>query len=446
MEYIVGYAVSYFVEGIVLYQYASNLFIPRNTASHKKVFALTGIYLSLFCVAVCFHNRLVNILAFLLANFLYLTTQYWLNWLLCAFHSALITALMGMCEVTVYVIQGQFAPNSLAVEDTLYGTVLFVIFSKLLFFTAALLVIRICKKIPVSSPHDRHSVLLLIFVPVASVFVMFVFLRMADGYAISAAMGDMIALASVFLLLANLLVFGIHQYIEEKNEKYTNLMLMLQKEQNQTEYYEMLRIQNENQRILIHDIKKHLQSIEMLNENREHEKIHAYIERLYQSSDLQEVSVVCDHKLLNSILCRYKQECRKFNIEFNTDIRSGSLDFMADNDVTALFCNLIDNAMEAAYGIPDSYIELSSRVREKTSFVVINVINSCKGNPSQADDNSRIALSELRLHTKKKNKSSHGFGLKSIQKIVNRYNGDIQMYYNESTNTFHSTITLKKVY
>lgn len=443
MEYIVGYALSYFVESIVLYQYASNIFVPKNTSFYKKVFMLAGIYLGLFCIAACFRNRLVNILAFLLANLFYLIMQYQLNWLLCTFHSALITALMGMCEVTVYVIQEQFAPNFLAFEDTFYGTVLFAIFSKLLFFTAALLVIRVCKKIPVSSPHDRHSALLLIFVPAASVFVMFVFLRMVDGYPISAAMGNMIALSSVFLLLANLLVFGIHQYIEEKNEKNTSLMLMLQKEQNQTEYYEMLRIQNENQRILIHDIKKHLQSIKMLNEKREHEKIHSYIEQLYISSDLQEVSAVCDHKLLNSILCRYKQECQKLHIAFNTDIRSGSLDFMADNDVTALFCNLIDNAVEAASGLPDSYIELSVRIREKTSFVVINVINSCKGDPFQANDNTRLPFTELSLHTKKNNKSSHGFGLKSIRKIVNRYNGDMQMYYNESTNTFHSTITLK---
>ena len=209
---------------------------------------------------------------------------------------------------------------------------------------------------------------------------------MVDGYPISAAMGNMIALSSVFLLLANLLVFGIHQYIEEKNEKNTSLMLMLQKEQNQTEYYEMLRIQNENQRILIHDIKKHLQSIKMLNEKREHEKIHSYIEQLYISSDLQEVSAVCDNKLLNSILCRYKQECRKLHIAFNTG----------------------------------------------------------KGDPFQANDNTRLPFTESSLHTKKNNKSSHGFGLKSIRKIVNRYNGDMQMYYNESTNTFHSTITLKK--
>lgn len=43
------------------------------------------------------------------------------------------------------------------------------------------------------------------------------------------------------------------------------MQLLLQRESDSAKYYEMLLSQNENQRILIHDIKKHLQSIELLN-------------------------------------------------------------------------------------------------------------------------------------------------------------------------------------
>lgn len=134
----------------------------------------------------------------------------------------------------------------------------------------------------------------------------------------------------------------------------------------------------------------------------------------------------------------------KKKIAFHTDIRNASLDFLADNDVTSLFCNLLDNAVEAAHGIPDAYIELSCSIRGKTPFVVINIINSCKGNPFQTNGNPNKVLTEHHLPTKKNNRSSHGFGLKSIRKTVNHYNGDIQMYYNEDTNTFHTIITLKR--
>ena len=55
--------------------------------------------------------------------------------------------------------------------------------------------------------------------------------------------------------------------------EFTEMQLLLQQESNSAQYYEMLRLQNENQRILIHDIKKHLQSIDMLNDQKEHDKI-----------------------------------------------------------------------------------------------------------------------------------------------------------------------------
>lgn len=444
MPYIVGHIISYFAEGIVLYQYASNLFMLKHRNSRRNILMLVALYLILFCFAICFRNRLFKIVAFFLVTLFYLIAQYQLSWFLCMFHSAIITAMMIISEIIVYVVQRQFLPNSLAIENTAYGMIPFSIFSKLLYFTAVLLVVKVCIRHPVSHPHDKHSVLLLIFVPAASVFIMLVYLKIIDGYALSAPTKNMIILASVLLLLANLLVFGIYQYIEGKNEKYTQLMLLIQREENQTEYYEMLNVQNENQRILIHDIKKHLQSIEALNEKHEHDKIRSYIKQLSISSDLQEALVICDHKLLNAILCRYSQECREKKIAFHTDIRNASLDFLADNDVTSLFCNLLDNAVEAAHGIPDSYIELSCSVRENSPFVVINIINSCKGNPFLENGNPYKVPMEHNLPIKKNNKSSHGYGLKSIQKTINHYKGDIQMYYNEDTNTFHTIIILKR--
>ena len=64
--------------------------------------------------------------------------------------------------------------------------------------------------------------------------------------------------------------------------------------------------------------------------------------------------------MLNSILCRYMQRCTDRHISFHADIRSGTTDFIADNDLTSLFCNLPDNAIAAAGIIPDSFIEINT--------------------------------------------------------------------------------------
>ncbi|WP_455619699.1 GHKL domain-containing protein [Eisenbergiella sp.] len=265
---------------------------------------------------------------------------------------------------------------------------------------------------------------------------MLTFVSISDSCILTPAQDWMFSLSAVFLLTANLFVFGINQYNQKKHSEFTEMQLLLQKETDSTEYYKMLLAQNENQSILIHDIKKHLQSIELLNERKDHVKINEYIQQLMLSSDLREISRTCDHELLNAILSRYKRQCNEKRISFLTDIRSETTDFIADNDLTSLFCNLLDNALEAASNVQNSFIEINIRKREKTPFVVITVINSCRVTPFTPQSGNLI--------TNKPNRHKHGFGIKSIRKIVSKYNGDIQMYYNNETLTFHTIITLKQ--
>ncbi len=283
--------------------------------------------------------------------------------------------------------------------------------------------------------HD-HYALLLVFIPLASVFVMLTFVAINDIYTLSPSLLFMMTLGAVFLLIANLFIFSLNHYNQKKNLEFTEMQLLLQKEANSAEYYEMLLSRNENQSILIYDIKKHLQSIDLPNQKREHDKISAYIEQLLLSSDLQESVRLCDNDMLNTILYRYKRQCDGSHISFHADIRHETIDFIADSDLSSLFCNLLDNTFEAAHGIPDAFIEINARKRTGTPFIVISVINSSRINP--------FADSYGSLTTHKPERRRHGFGIKSIRKVIGNYHGDMEMYYNENALTFHTIITLKQ--
>lgn len=176
---------------------------------------------------------------------------------------------------------------------------------------------------------------------------------------------------------------------------------MLQKESNSAEYYAMLLSQNENQSILIHDLKTHLQSIELLNEKGEADKINEYILNLMETSGFKETSRICDYAMLN-----------------------------------AIFCNLLDNAVEAAENIPNSFIELTVERKENSPFIIIVVINSCLSAPKY--DQSGLPV------THKSDKGRHGFGIKSIRKAAKKYQGDLQMYYDNESAAFHTIVTLKQ--
>ena len=249
-----------------------------------------------------------------------------------------------------------------------------------------------------------------------------------------------IAISCLFLLIINLLIFGIQEYSQRKNAELTDIQVQLQRESDFAEYYKMLLQETENHNILLHDIKKHLQSISLLNKQGEQDKITAYIDRLLTSSDLEESARMCDNELLNAILCRYQRQCRQKEISFHTDIRCGVIGFLDSTDMTSLFCNLLDNAVEASSGIPDGYVEISVARRPKTSFVVITLLNSCLSNPLDEKGN---LLPRNRIPSSRPDAKRHGFGMKSIQKTVDKYNGSMTSYYDRETASFHIIIALK---
>lgn len=425
---------SFLTEAIILWQYTSGLFTAKHTAK-KKFSILCGLYFILFAFSF-FESKLMNIALYFAFNFIFLVTQYCLNTYSAFFHSSILASVMILCEVMVYYIIRYFSPHFFERGGNFHFLAIFAIFSKLMFFTVIYILLHFLKGLQNRDERQDKSAFLLALIPITSVFVMITFTKISDFCDLSPVLNWMLTVSAVFLLAINLLIFGIEQYNRKKSLDFTEMQLLLQRESDSARYYEMLLSQHENQSILIHDIKKHLQSINTLNDKMEHDKIREYIQGLMQSSDLKEVSRLCDHEMLNAILARYRRGCLDRHIAFHADIRSGIIDFIADADVTSLFCNLLDNAMEAAGHTPDSFIEISVCKREKTPFIIITVINSSRKNPFNEPDG--------RLATTKSNRHKHGFGIKSIQKIVARYHGNMQMYYNQESLTFHTVITLKQ--
>ena len=320
MENTVFYFFSFFVEAIVLWQYASNLFDVRHKP-RTNFAVLCSLYLFLFSVSL-FESKWINMTLYLFINFIYLLTQYRLKWNSAFFHSTILAAVMSMCELMAYGITSLFAPHFLQRED-FHHRIIFAIFSKIMFFTVIYVLIQFLKGRQKCNQRPDKTALLLVFIPITSVFVMLTFVNISEAHALSLPLYWMVSLSAILLLAANLLVFGINQYNQRKSIEFTEMQLLLQKESDLTEYYEMLLSQNENQSILIHDIKKHLQSIDMLNDEKDHEKISAYIRQLMHSSDLKEFSRLCDHEMLNAILSRYQRQCSDKQIDFHADIRSG---------------------------------------------------------------------------------------------------------------------------
>ena len=432
MEHIVLLLFSFFTEAVILWQYTSNLF-TSSYGSKIRLALLSALYTILFLLSLLKQTGL-NIVSFFVFNTVFLYVLFKLKLLLALFHSAILTAIMGISEIAVLGIISRFFPHFLLETDA--GLVFYTVFSKIFFFAVIYLLIHLFKGKKLNQEQYGHSEILLMLIPVSSIFIIFTLLSIGETSAFAPPIDFLVTICAVFLLMVNLLVFGINQYNQKKSQEYADLQLLLQKESASVEYYEMMLAQNENQSILIHDIKKHLQSIKLLNEKHDSDKINAYIQQLMESSDLRETTNICDNEMLNAILCRYQRQCNDKHIHFHTDIRSGTVQYIYQHDLTSLFCNLLENAMESAENIPDSFIELTVQKKENSPFVIIILINSCQNTPVYNQEGVPVSH--------KSDNGRHGFGIKSIKKVVKQYHGNLQMYYDNDSGTFHTIITLKQ--
>lgn len=433
MDEMIFYFFSFLIEGIVFWNYVSILFVPKYSTKIRFVYLSLGFFI-LFLFSL--HNIfLLNCILYITVCFLYLTLFYQTKWYYALFHSTLFEVLTAVCELPAYSILSTFLTSANLRAADFHLKLLFAVISKTLFFAVMSALLLWLKKRQKPFLQYDKSVFFTILIPFIAQIIVLILFAVCDSPSMTATQNRLITINAFFLLIVNLLIFGLNQYNQKKHLEFTEMQIQLQKEHDSAEYYKMLIAQNENQRILIHDMKKHLQSIALLNEDNQNEKIRAYINQLMQSSDLLEFSKICDHKILNNILCRYKKVCNDLHIAFHADIRSNTTTFLSDSDVTSLFCNMLDNAVEASNHIKDSYIEITAAQRKHTPFVIITIINSCAGNPFSPNGE---------LVSSKQNPQAHGFGIKSMEKIIHNYNGNIQMYYDEETSTFHTIIMLKK--
>ena len=144
---------------------------------------------------------------------------------------------------------------------------------------------------------------------------------------------------------------------------------------------------------------------------------------------------MCTDPILDMLLQRTRQECEKKGLIFLCDVREGCTEFMDAPSITALYGNLISNAMEGAQDSKDRSLEL--RVTNNAQGVVLSLVNDCD-TPPKSDSVGRMV-------TRKQDAQLHGVGMKSIDRVVRRYNGIQTVYYDDQSRQFHYVIHFPQV-
>ena len=136
----------------------------------------------------------------------------------------------------------------------------------------------------------------------------------------------------------------------------------------------------------MHDIKKHLEVLRSLK-NLDSEQAKEYSDVIEKEVDVLFEGFQCSNKILSVIMSQKISEAENLSIKVETKIEDILFEFVNDLDLTAIFANLWDNAIEACQKIKveDRFIRiLIGRVND---FYVIYFENSFNGYVKKRFDN-----------------------------------------------------------
>lgn len=214
--------------------------------------------------------------------------------------------------------------------------------------------------------------------------------------------------------------------IAEKNQLQVKNELLEQQSRMQYSYYLAENQKYQQSMEILHDVKKHLNMITRLSETKSNAQAMEYAEEINTMLKPLAPDAYTDQPILNILLWDKQKQAEKDHIEFTVEIGRINLDFMTPIDVTTIFGNLLDNALESAKNCgAGSFITV--KINPFHDFIVASIENSMKGS---------IPPFNTRPETKKK--GNHGYGLVNVEKVLEKYNGNIQ--YESRQNVFCAKI------
>lgn len=428
---LICYAFVLTSEGITAWSYFEQVFERKGSRKVEIWMFILGY--SLLFVLSQFKNVLVNTVAFLFVNLILLFSNFVCKKLIGIIQVAFLTVVMGGTEVLAGNLMSCLSHDFKAYQYDISVMIPLSVLSCLLYFFVMQIIAKLIK--PAKDGTDTSTVFLLSVLPVVSVLITMTIVYISITTRIKPIVGILMAISVIALLMVNILVTIVYNHIQNMYNDRLELELIAQKAKMDTENYKILENQYENQRVLIHDIRGHMQVMRGLLESKNYDELENYLLDMERDPALQKIVRLCDNMVLNVILVHHASICKSLGIDADFDIRQHSVDFISAHDITAIFDNLLTNAEEAAKNTSEKYIKLSATQQGETG-VLITVINSCNSAPDMDDDGN--------IKTKKKDKEHHGVGLKSVKQAVQRYHGVSRMYYCNEENRFHSVIHLTK--
>jgi len=400
----------------------------------KKVnrFVLVGGVLLLSAVIALLTAVLLNtvFLPFVLMGIMFAASLYFVSKLASKVLFSLLAVAIGLIAE---VLAATAFVNILGVEIEQVQENTFMYFLGVI--TSNMLVLLIVYFIRILMKHYKKEEnnqfnLIMVFMPAQAIISCFiVFSYSIDlGPIQTLPLGIISVLVSLLLVfIAMFIVMELQKAIEYKG-KYDLAEL---RNEEQVAYYEKRHMAQSELREIRHDLNNNLTAIYGLLEKERIEEAKEHIKRI--NSDVTgSVSVInTGIPTLDAVIDAKIDMAKKYGIKFTSKVGVDCELRLDSFDLAKLVANALDNAIEGVLRSDSLEHEIYLNISDEADFISI-IVENYASEPINED-----------FQTSKADKLNHGFGIRQIRDITNKYSGDVKIKHDADSKKFLLTVLLK---
>lgn len=418
--YTLSYLLSEALGSYAVYKFIRAFFEISNVKKPIEIIACVGYYSLNVIIYLIINIPAVNFVANIFAFFA----------LTCLFASSirkkilvtLISYIVLVCiEMIVVTLTGYI--NFPIAERNDYNSVFGIVVLNILKYAIAVAVSGF-KNIKIGNKLPEAYWISLFVIPISSLFMITIIFQSVGLTTYQ------IAISVTAVLIINFTVFFLFDRLarlyQEKQEKAFI--------EQQNKYYEnQLQIINDTQKttnILRHDMKNHLRSLFSDIKSGNLSEAQKYISDIVDVYESGTEIINTGYHAIDSLV-NFKFQTAKHNgIKVNVNVSLPLGLNLSSFDMTVILGNLIDNALQAVSHISDNGF-INFAMYYSKGILLIKVANPFKIAIKQ--ENGKIVTSKV-------DKENHGYGLRSVNETVEKYNGTVEIETDE--NIFTITVLL----
>ena len=273
----------------------------------------------------------------------------------------------------------------------------------------------ICKKKTIKRIAEEYKGLIVTFgAGLHIVILIYQLMLMGEGtkwYFQNIVTANVIALLLIWLLWQFSKFIFRYESLQRENQ-----MIEFQNTMMENNYANLKEALEENRRIN-HDMKNHLLLLKEYEKRQDWKELRSYLDKITPEYESVKSYPWTTCQPLDLLLNLKMHMAEKKKIVWKITACSLEKFVLEENEICILFGNLLDNALEASEKVEKGEKWIKTEIQNPGNMLFINIANSMEKQPVREGK---------RWISQKENQKFHGYGLISVERIVEKYEGTIR--------------------